>query len=44
LATAACTYGVEAVFLADAEAAGQCCGRPMRAGDVVLVKGREVCI
>jgi UDP-N-acetylmuramoyl-tripeptide--D-alanyl-D-alanine ligase len=39
LATAACTYGVEAVFLADAEAAGQWLRKTMRAGDVVLVKG-----
>jgi UDP-N-acetylmuramoyl-tripeptide--D-alanyl-D-alanine ligase len=39
LATAACTHGVEAVFLADAEAAGNWLKKTLRAGDVVLVKG-----
>jgi UDP-N-acetylmuramoyl-tripeptide--D-alanyl-D-alanine ligase len=39
LATAACTHGVEAVFLPDSEAAGQWLRKTMRAGDVVLVKG-----
>ncbi len=39
LATAACTHGVEAVFLVDAEAAGYWLRRTMKAGDVVLVKG-----
>ena len=39
LATAACTNGVEAVFLADAEAAGYWLRKTMRVGDVVLVKG-----
>ena len=39
LATAACTRGVEAIFLPDAEAAGHWLRMTMRAGDVVLVKG-----
>jgi UDP-N-acetylmuramoyl-tripeptide--D-alanyl-D-alanine ligase len=39
LATAACTSGVPAVFLRDAEAAGQWLVENLRAGDVVLVKG-----
>jgi len=39
LATAACTHGVEAVFLPDAEAAGYWLRKTMTAGDVVLVKG-----
>ena len=39
LATAACTFGVEAIFLSDAEAAGYWLRQTMRAGDVVLVKG-----
>jgi UDP-N-acetylmuramoyl-tripeptide--D-alanyl-D-alanine ligase len=39
LTTAACTDGVEAVFLADAEAAGKWLKKTMRPGDVVLVKG-----
>jgi len=39
LATAACTHGVEALFLHDAEAAGHWLKKTMRAGDVVLVKG-----
>jgi UDP-N-acetylmuramoyl-tripeptide--D-alanyl-D-alanine ligase len=39
LATAACTHGVEAVFLPDAEAAGDWLRKTIRAGDVVLVKG-----
>ena len=39
LATAACAGGVPAVFLRDAEAAGQWLKQNLRAGDVVLVKG-----
>ena len=39
LATAACAGGVAAVFLPDAEAAGQWLAQNLRAGDVVLVKG-----
>jgi UDP-N-acetylmuramoyl-tripeptide--D-alanyl-D-alanine ligase len=39
LATAACTHGVEALFLPDAEAAGDWLRKTIRAGDVVLVKG-----
>jgi UDP-N-acetylmuramoyl-tripeptide--D-alanyl-D-alanine ligase len=39
LATAACAGGVPAVFLRDAETAGQWLARNLRAGDVVLVKG-----
>ena len=39
LATAACAGGVPAVFLRDAEAAGQWLAQNLRAGDVVLVKG-----
>jgi UDP-N-acetylmuramoyl-tripeptide--D-alanyl-D-alanine ligase len=39
LATEACTHGVEAVFLPDAEAAGHWLRKTLRAGDVVLVKG-----
>jgi UDP-N-acetylmuramoyl-tripeptide--D-alanyl-D-alanine ligase len=39
LATAACAGGVPAVFLGDAEAAGQWLAQNLRAGDVVLVKG-----
>ena len=39
LATAACAGGVPAVFLRDAEAAGQWLVKILRPGDVVLVKG-----
>lgn len=39
LATAACAGGVPAVFLRDADAAGQWLAQNLRAGDVVLVKG-----
>jgi UDP-N-acetylmuramoyl-tripeptide--D-alanyl-D-alanine ligase len=39
LATAACAGGVPAVFLRDAEAAGEWLKQNLRAGDVVLVKG-----
>jgi UDP-N-acetylmuramoyl-tripeptide--D-alanyl-D-alanine ligase len=39
LATAACAGGVPAVFLRDAEAAGEWLAQNLRAGDVVLVKG-----
>jgi len=39
LATAACAAGVPAVFLRDAETAGQWLVQNLRAGDVVLVKG-----
>jgi UDP-N-acetylmuramoyl-tripeptide--D-alanyl-D-alanine ligase len=39
LATAACAGGVPAVFLRDAETAGQWLRQNIRAGDVVLVKG-----
>ncbi len=39
LATAACAGGVPAVFLRDAEAAGQWLVENLRPGDVVLVKG-----
>ena len=39
LATAACAGGVPAVFLRDAETAGQWLKQNIRAGDVVLVKG-----
>ncbi len=39
LATAACAGGVPAVFLPDAEAAGQWLVENLRPGDVVLVKG-----
>ena len=39
LATAACAGGVPAVFLRDAETAGQWLKQNLRAGDVVLVKG-----
>jgi len=39
LATAACAGGVPAVFLRDAEAAGQWLIENLRSGDVVLVKG-----
>jgi UDP-N-acetylmuramoyl-tripeptide--D-alanyl-D-alanine ligase len=39
LATAACTQGVEAIFLPDAVAAGYWLKKTMSAGDVVLVKG-----
>jgi UDP-N-acetylmuramoyl-tripeptide--D-alanyl-D-alanine ligase len=39
LAAAACTGGVPAVFLRDAETAGQWLAQNLRAGDVVLVKG-----
>ena len=39
LATAACAGGVPAVFLSDAEAAGQWLVENLRPGDVVLVKG-----
>ncbi|MGD1064274.1 MAG: UDP-N-acetylmuramoyl-tripeptide--D-alanyl-D-alanine ligase [Terracidiphilus sp.] len=39
LATAACAGGVPAVFLRDAETAGQWLAQNLRKGDVVLVKG-----
>jgi UDP-N-acetylmuramoyl-tripeptide--D-alanyl-D-alanine ligase len=39
LATAACAGGVPAVFLRDADAAGEWLAQNLRAGDVVLVKG-----
>jgi len=39
LATAACAGGVSAVFLPDAETAGQWLAKNLVAGDVVLVKG-----
>ncbi len=39
LATASCAGGVPAVFLRDAEAAGQWLRENLRSGDVVLVKG-----
>lgn len=39
LATAACTAGVTALFLPDAEAAGRWMRENLHAGDVVLVKG-----
>ncbi len=39
LAAAACAGGVPAVFLRDAETAGQWLKQNLRAGDVVLVKG-----
>ncbi len=39
LASAACAGGATAVFLKDAEAAGQWLAANLRAGDVVLVKG-----
>ncbi len=39
LATAACASGVPAVFLRDAETAGEWLAQNLRAGDVVLVKG-----
>ncbi len=39
LATAACTGGVAAIFLPDAEAAGRWLQKNLREGDVVLVKG-----
>ncbi|MGH9561172.1 MAG: UDP-N-acetylmuramoyl-tripeptide--D-alanyl-D-alanine ligase [Terracidiphilus sp.] len=39
LATAACAGGVPAVFLRDADTAGQWLAQNLRAGDVVLVKG-----
>src|SRR5580704_2180721 len=39
LATATCAGGVPAVFLRDAEAAGEWLKQNLRAGDVVLVKG-----
>ena len=39
LAAAACASGVPALFLPDAEAAGQWLKQNLRAGDVVLVKG-----
>ncbi len=39
LATAACAEGVPAVFLRDAETAGQWLAQNLRGGDVVLVKG-----
>jgi len=38
LATAACAGGVPAVFLRDADAAGEWLAQNLRAGDVVLVK------
>jgi UDP-N-acetylmuramoyl-tripeptide--D-alanyl-D-alanine ligase len=39
LATAACAAGVTAIFLPDAEAAGQWLAQNLRPGDVALVKG-----
>jgi UDP-N-acetylmuramoyl-tripeptide--D-alanyl-D-alanine ligase len=39
LASAACAGGATAVFLKDAEAAGQWLAANLRAGDVVLIKG-----
>jgi len=39
LATAAVAGGAQAVFLADAAAAGQWLAENMRPGDLVLVKG-----
>ncbi|MGA7256263.1 MAG: UDP-N-acetylmuramoyl-tripeptide--D-alanyl-D-alanine ligase [Terracidiphilus sp.] len=39
LAAAACTGGVAALFLPDAEAAGHWLGKNLRKGDLVLVKG-----
>lgn len=39
LAAAACTAGVAALFLPNAEAAGQWLSRNLREGDMVLVKG-----
>jgi len=39
LATAACAGGAPAVFLRDAETAGEWLAQNLRAGDVVLVKG-----
>jgi len=39
IATAACTRGVAALFLPDAETAGRWMRNHLRAGDVVLVKG-----
>ncbi len=39
LATAACAGGVPAVFLRDAETAGQWLAENLRPGDVVLIKG-----
>ncbi len=39
LATAACAGGVPAVFLRDADTAGEWLAQNLRAGDVVLVKG-----
>jgi UDP-N-acetylmuramoyl-tripeptide--D-alanyl-D-alanine ligase len=39
LAAAACTSGVAAIFLPDAEAAGRWIKTRLRAGDVVLIKG-----
>lgn len=39
LATAACAGGVPAVFLRDAETAGEWLAQNLRSGDVVLVKG-----
>ena len=39
LATAACTGGVAAIFLPDAETAGRWLKSRLRSGDVVLVKG-----
>jgi UDP-N-acetylmuramoyl-tripeptide--D-alanyl-D-alanine ligase len=39
LAAAACAGGVAALFLPDAEAAGQWLKQTLRPGDVVLIKG-----
>ncbi len=39
LATAACAGGVSAIFLRDADAAGQWLVQNLRAGDVILIKG-----
>jgi len=39
LAAAACTGGVAAIFLPDAESAGRWLKNRLRSGDVVLVKG-----
>ncbi len=39
LAAAACSSGVSALFLADAEAAGKWMSENLRKGDLVLLKG-----